>query len=105
MILQIQNILLHDEYQPMRRAATLVLTDLLRGMQRLEDFQEMLTPIYRILKNIAENDQDLHIQIHARDGLECLREKISEALNKEIIMEKEIRICDMKTADKFIRYK
>lgn len=103
MISQIQNTLLHDEYLPMRRAAALVLTDLLKGIQRLEEYQEMLLPIYRILKNISESDQDVHIRIHARNGLECLREKVKEAFTKEMKMEKEFRIFDVKKAE--IQYK
>ncbi|XP_031619242.1 transport and Golgi organization protein 6 [Contarinia nasturtii] len=100
----IQNTLQLDKYLPTRRAAALVLTDLLKGMQNLEQYQEFLLPIYRNLKSISKNDPDLHMQIHARNGLECLREKIKEAFTTETKMEKEIRIFDIKT-DENVRYK
>lgn len=105
MILLIQNTLLHDKYIATRRAAALVLTDLLRGMQSLEQYQEFLLPIYRNLKNIADHDPDLHMQIHARNGLECLKEKIKEALTMDVKMEKEIRIFDIKSANTSFLYK
>lgn len=104
-MLLIQNTLQLDKYLPTRRAAALVLTDLLKGMQNLEQYQQFLLPIYRNLKNISENDPDLHIQIHARNGLACLKDKIKEAFTTEPKMEKEIRIFDVKTDEKIVRYK
>lgn len=103
-MLLIQNILLHEKYLPMRRAAALVLTDLLRGMQSIEQYQECLLPIYRNLKNIAENDGDLQMQIHARNGLESLKDKIKEAFTADTKMEKEIRIFDIKKNETTLRY-
>lgn len=101
----IQNILQCDTYLPARRAAALVLSDLLRGMSNLEEFQDFLLPIYRTLKHIKDNDSDLHVQIHATNGLECLKNKIKEALSKEIKIEKEISICDVRNNENSIRYK
>lgn len=72
-------------------------------MRNLEQYQEHLLPIYRTLKAIANEDSDLHMQIHARNGLECLKEKIKDALTPEMKMEKEINIFDIKNAH--IRYK
>lgn len=92
----VQNTLLYDKYLPTRRASALILTDLLKGMQNLEQYQEFLLPIYRTLKDIADNDPDLHMQIHARNGLECLKENIKEALTPKTKMEKEINIFDIK---------
>lgn len=104
-MLLIQNTLQFDKYLPTRRAAALVLTDLLRGMQNLEQYQDYLLSIYRILKNIVEKDVDLHIQIHARNGLTCLNTKIKETLTVEPEMEKEIRIFGVKNNDASVKYK
>lgn len=102
----IQNTLLYDKYLPTRRAAALVLTDLLKGMQSLEQYAEYLLPIYRGLKTIAANDPDLHMQIHAKNGLGILRDKIKEALTvaDENKMEKEILITDVANK-KPVKYK
>lgn len=91
-MLFIQNTLLYDKYLPAKRAASLILTDIITGINNLEQFQHFLLPIYRNLKHLAEQDPDLHVQIHARNGLACLKEKIKDALNSDLKMEKEIRI-------------
>lgn len=103
-MLLIQNTLQLDKYLPTRRAAALVLTDLLKGMQNLEQYQDFLLPIYRMLKNIAKNDPDLHMQIHAKNGLACLSDKIKEALTVDTKMEKEINIFDVEK-DESVKYK
>lgn len=103
-MLLIQNTILYDGYLQTRRAAALVLTDLLRGMHSLEQYQDFLLPIYRSLKNVLETDPDLHMQIHAQNGLKILRDKIKEALSVEETMEKEIQIVDVANI-KPIRYK
>lgn len=87
---------MYDKYLPTRRASALLLADLLKGMQNLEQYQEFLLPIYRTLKEIADNDPDLHMQIHARNGLEYLKENVKEALTPKMKMEKEINIFDIK---------
>lgn len=98
----VQNTLLYDKYMPTRRASALILTDLLRGMENLEQYQDFLLSIYRNLKAIAEHDQDLHMRIHARNGLECLTAKIRSELTSESKMEKEINIFDFKkTAERY----
>lgn len=104
-MLLIQNVLQHDEYLPTRRAAALVLSDVLKGMSNLGEFQEFLLPIYRTLKFIEGNDSDLHIQIHAKNALACLNDKIKEELTCESKIEKEIRILDIKSNENSIRYK
>lgn len=101
----IQNTLQLDKYLPARRAAALVLTDLLNGMKNLEQFQDHLLQIYRTLKHIEENDPDLHIQIHARNGLICLRDKIKEALTPDVKFEKKIQISNAKCDDKPVLFK
>lgn len=87
---------MYDKYLPTRRASALLLADLLKGMQNLEQYQEFLLPMYRSLKEIADNDSDLHMQIHARNGLEYLKENVKEALTPKMKMEKEINIFDIK---------
>lgn len=101
----IQNTLQFDKYLPSRRAAALVLTDLLNGMQSLEQYQDYLLPIYRTLKYISENDPDLHMQIHAGNGLKCLRDKIKDAFTQEQALEKEIKIFGVKSEEKRILFK
>lgn len=102
-LLSIQNTLLYDKYLPTRRASASILTDLLMGMQNLEQYQDYLLSIYRNLKDIAEKDPDLHMQIHARNGLECLKEKIKNELTSDLKMEKEINILDIERTS--VRYK
>lgn len=101
----IQNVLTHDKYLPARRSAAIVLNDLIKGMQGLEQYQDFLLPIYRNLKKVSENDIDLHTQIHARDGLEILKDKIREALTPDMKMEKEIRVFDIENSKQSIKYK
>lgn len=101
----IQNTLQCDKYLPTRRAAALVLADILNGMNDLQQFQEFLLPIYRTLKYLAENDADLHVQVHARNGLAYLRDKVKELFMSEQKFEKEIRIFDVKNDDKPILFK
>lgn len=104
-MLLIQNVLKYDKYIPARRAAALVLSDLLRGMPSLEEFRDFLMPIFRTLRDIKHNDSDLHVQIHATNGLECLKDKIKDALSVEIKLEKEISIFDVASKENSIRYK
>lgn len=101
----IQNTLQCDKYLPTRRAAALVLADILTGMDDLQQFQEFLLPIYRTLKYLAEHDADLHVQVHARNGLACLKDKVKEMFMGEQKIEKEIRIFDVKSDDKPVLFK
>lgn len=95
MMVMIQNTIQYDKYLPARRAAALVLTDLLNGMKSLEQYQEFLLPIYQCLKSIMETDSDLQMQIHARNGLDGLKDKIKEALTPKSKFEKEIKIFNI----------
>lgn len=104
-MLLIQDILQNDEYLPTRRAAALILSDLLKGISNLGEFQEFLLPIYRTLKYIERDDSDLHIQIHARNALASLNEKIKEELFRENKLEKEICLLNVKKNENSIRYK
>lgn len=101
----IQNTLECDKYLPTRRAAALVLTDILNGMDDLQQFQEYLLPIYRTLKHLVENDTDLHVRVHATNGLSRLKDKVKELFTTEPKMEKDIRIFDVKSDDKAILFK
>ncbi|KAI8042218.1 hypothetical protein M5D96_003520, partial [Drosophila gunungcola] len=63
-------------YVPSKRAAVLVLAELLNGMDNLLDYQEMLLPIYRLLRAIeAEESCDPQMRLHAANGLKILNEK------------------------------
>lgn len=101
----IQHAIEFDEYLPAKRASALVLTDILQGMTSLEQYQDYLLPVYRLLKRVAENNSDLQMQIHARNGQQVLRDKVKEAFNSEPKMEKEIKIFDVKCDDPVIRFK
>lgn len=65
------------KYLPAKRAAILVLSELLEGMDNLMDFEPMLLPVYRFLKNIVNSSEfrDEKMHIHASNGLKCLSEK------------------------------
>ncbi|XP_065357642.1 transport and Golgi organization protein 6 [Calliphora vicina] len=67
------------KYLPAQRAAVMVLSDLLAGMDNLFDYEEMLLPIYRLLKYLVNSEKhDEKIRIHASNGLKCLSEKCKE---------------------------
>lgn len=105
MITVIKHILEHDEYVPARRAAAMVLSDVFNGMKSLTEYEEYLLPMYRLLKEIAENDPDLNVQIHARNGLEHLKEKVKDAFNAVPKLEKKIKILGVKSQENSIRFK
>lgn len=91
-----ENTIEHDKYPPARRAAALVLSNLLAGIPKLNDFGECLLPIYRLLSRIAQNDDDRQVRIHAQNGLDQLKVKITEFLTPDLKMEKEIKIFGIK---------
>ncbi|XP_058984719.1 transport and Golgi organization protein 6-like [Musca domestica] len=92
------------KYVPAKRAAVMVLSELLSGMDNLIDFQEMLLPIYRLLKFLASSERtDEKIRLHASVGLETLAKKTKEFLSltaNEMSLEKEIQIRGIKTNSK-----
>lgn len=100
----IRHTLEHDAYVPARRASAMVLTDILHGINNLTEYEEYLLPMYRLLKEIAENDSDLNVQIHARNGLEHLKGKVKDALNSSPKLEKEIKILGIKPQENVIRF-
>ncbi|CRL01253.1 CLUMA_CG014213, isoform A [Clunio marinus] len=92
MMTQLQILIKDDEYLPSKRAATMVLSDILRGLPNLLDFQEFLLPIYQLLKSIVENENDPQTKLHAQIGLEHLNSKTKEFLNPKLNVSKEIKI-------------
>ncbi|XP_017464152.1 PREDICTED: transport and Golgi organization protein 6-like [Rhagoletis zephyria] len=81
------------KYLPAKRAATLVLSELLTGIDSLLEFEEMLLPIYRVLKVIeADEDADVKMRQHAANGLKTLAEKCKKFLFPEAQLQKEIHI-------------
>lgn len=107
MFQQLEIIIKGDEYLPSRRAATLVLSQVLSGMTSLLDFQDFLSPIYRLLKSILENETDPQTRLHAGVGLDQLNSKTKEFLNPELKAEKEIKIKLAENSHKIneIKYK
>lgn len=83
----------------------MVLSDVLQGMKSLTDHEDFLLPMYRLLKEIAENDPDLNVQIHARNGLEHLKDKVKDTFNAKPKIEKEIKILGVNPQENVIRFK
>nr|XP_014090483.1 transport and Golgi organization protein 6 isoform X1 [Bactrocera oleae] len=81
------------KYLPAKRAATLVLSELLAGIENLLDFEELLLPIYRVLKTIeADENADVKMRQHAANGLTTLAAKCKKFLFPAAQMQKDIRI-------------
>ncbi|KAJ6618910.1 Transport and Golgi organization protein 6, partial [Pseudolycoriella hygida] len=70
MMIILQSIIQNDNYLPARRAAVMVLTDVINGIDNLIDFQEILLPVYKILLEIAKTEDDRSTRIHAELGLD-----------------------------------
>ncbi|KAM7351936.1 transport and golgi organization 6 [Cochliomyia hominivorax] len=98
------------KYLPAQRAAVMVLSDLLAGMDNLFDYEEMLLPIYRLLKFLISSEKnDEKIRLHASNGLKCLSEKCKELFKAALEqqqqsqhqrLEKEIKILGIKDKPK-----
>lgn len=91
---------------PAKRAAVLILSELLEGMDNILHYEAMLLPIYRFLKNIINLSQDLFedekMVIHASNGLKCLSEKCVQLIDnlmrqKKKELQKEIKILGIKS--------
>lgn len=89
---QLETILRNDEYLPAKRAAAMVLSQVLAGIPDLLDFQEVLLPIYRLLKEIIASEVDPQTRTHASIGLDHLNAKTKSFLNPEMQMAKKIKI-------------
>ncbi|XP_053957885.1 transport and Golgi organization protein 6 [Anastrepha ludens] len=84
------------KYLPAKRAAMLVLSELLEGIDNLMEFEEMLLPIYRVLKVIeSDENADAKMRTHAANGLKTLAEKCKKLLFPEAPLQKEIRIFNI----------
>lgn len=105
MIAVIRHTLEHDEYVPARRASAMLLCDVLCSMKSLNEFEEFLLPMYRLLKEIAENDLDVNVRIHARNGLDHLKNNVIDAFNTSPKLQKEIDIFGVKPQENSIRFK
>ncbi|XP_052867412.1 transport and Golgi organization protein 6 [Anopheles cruzii] len=69
-----------DQYLPARRAAMLVLAQLIEGMDGLMDFQEYLLLIYRFLKHVIATDKDDITKLQAAVALDHLKSKTKDFL-------------------------
>lgn len=92
MFLQLESIVKCDDYLPSKRAAAMVLSQILAGLPNLMEFQDFLLPIYRLLKEILANESDPQTRIHAEIGLDHLKTKTKDFLNPKLLAEKEIKI-------------
>ncbi|ALC38483.1 Tango6 [Drosophila busckii] len=95
----IDNELSTGRYLPAKRGALLVLAELLAGMVSLLDHQELLLPIYRLLRAIESAEScDSQMRQHAANGLKTLNEKCRELLSKDPMeqMQQEIRVFGIK---------
>lgn len=89
---QLEVIIRSDDYLPSKRAAAMVLSQILTGLPNLMDFQEFLLPIYHLLKEILANESDPQTRIHAEVGLDHLNAKTKDFLNPDLKVAKEIKI-------------
>ncbi|KAH8240567.1 hypothetical protein KR026_000187 [Drosophila bipectinata] len=96
----VNNELTSGGYAPSKRAAVLVLAELLNGMENLLDFQDMLLPIYRLLKTIEANEScDPQMRQHAANGLKILNEKCRALIQSSLeqqSLQKQIKVLGIK---------
>lgn len=94
----IESLIKNDKFVPVRRAAVMVLAHILCGIDDLIQFEDILLPIYRLLKYVVQNETDEHTRIHADIGLDHLTQqiKIFLTIDKNKEMKKEIRIFGIK---------
>lgn len=93
----INSVILNDKYLPARRAATMVLSQLVCGIDNLTDYQECLLPVYRTLKHVlSASDVDRSIGIHANIAIDHLQQQIKQFLQPNDRAQKEIKIFGFK---------
>lgn len=92
MFLQLEGIVKSDTYMPSKRAAAMVLSQILAGLPNLMDFQSFLLPIYHLLKEILANESDDQTKLHAEIALDHLNEKTRDFLKPQLKMQKEVKI-------------
>jgi hypothetical protein len=89
---QIEIIVKSDDYLPSKRAAVMVLSQILSNLPNLMDFENYLLPIYHLLKYVMSNETDQQTRIHAEIALDHLNSKTKEFLNPKLDNQKEIKI-------------
>uniref|UniRef100_A0A182JT83 RNA polymerase II assembly factor Rtp1 C-terminal domain-containing protein n=1 Tax=Anopheles christyi TaxID=43041 RepID=A0A182JT83_9DIPT len=77
---RIKSVVETDDYLPTKRAAILVLTQLLEGIDGLMDFQEYLLLVYRFLKHVIVTDKDEVTKLQAAVALDHLKAKTKDFL-------------------------
>lgn len=99
----VNNELTSGGYVPSKRAAVLVLAELLNGMENLLDYQDMLLPVYRLLKTIEASEScDPQMRQHAANGLKILNEKCRELIQtslEERSLQKQIKVLGIKDSN------
>ncbi|XP_037708237.1 transport and Golgi organization protein 6 [Drosophila subpulchrella] len=90
-------------FVPAKRAAVLVLAELLNGMENLLDYQDMLLPIYRLFRAIeTEESCDPQMRQHAANGLKTLNEKCRKLIQsslEENSLQKQIKVLGIREED------
>lgn len=76
----------------MKRACAKILGNFLEGVHNLEDFEEYVLRIYRLLKKIIATESDIQTRIHATNGLDTLKSKVVNVFSQTNKLEKEIKI-------------
>lgn len=88
----------NDSYAPARRAAVMVFADLVQGFDKLQDFEEILLPVYRALKFAQANETDGPTVAHATIGLNRLTAKVKTFLSTGPPEDREIQVLGVKQA-------
>lgn len=86
-----QRIVEHDAHQPCRRAAVMVLAQMLAGVDELQQFEAILNPVHRTFRWVVQHESDETTLVHARLGLERLQLMVAKFMTVEQ-KPKEIRI-------------
>lgn len=86
----------NDAYAPARRAAVMVFADLVQGFDKLQDFEEILLPVYRALKYALANETDAQTVVHANIGLDRLSAKVRKFLTTGPPEQREIQVLGVK---------
>lgn len=90
----------NDSYAPARRAAVMVFADLVQGFDKLQDFEEILLPVYRALKYAQNNETDEQTVAHANIGLERLGVKVKAFLTTGPPQDRAIQVLGVKPEEK-----
>lgn len=104
MMVILKSVIQNDDYLPARRSAVMVLTDVINGVENLIDFQDILLPVYQTLRDVAANESDRSVRIHAESGLQRLNSKIKDFLIPKQKDHQEIKIFNIKNDEKQCRF-